>query len=137
MVAYKQVQREDEGDTLRAEYEALDRIYVLCNSDSFFIIPRAIAFYNPQGGLFLAHPPSFASGTHRRRPRPAMQRKELLGFDSATYVMERIHHLPDSLASTISSSFYPQEHRTRPGARLCRLYFGKTLDGARPSRFFN
>ena len=47
LVAFKEISHIDNTEKLRQEYEILDNIYLRCNTDSFFAIPRALAFFNP------------------------------------------------------------------------------------------
>jgi len=133
--AYKEVQRSDDHQVLRAEYDALEKIYTLCNTDSFFQLPCALGFYEPESQSYATHISSPPTTSRRRPSRPAIKRQTFRSFDRAVYAMERIFHLPDQMSSEIALNFYPTGQQSQPGPRLCRLYLGKDLD--RPSRFFN
>lgn len=131
--AYKQTHGANEGGMLLNEYFALDKIYNMCNHDSFFSIPRALGFYDPSSNRSITHT---ASSTRRRRhPRPMIQPDSFTSFSSPVYAMDRIFHLPKAFAKNIAREFYPEQHQQQqPGPRLCRLYLGKVIG---PSRFFN
>ncbi|KZT19826.1 hypothetical protein NEOLEDRAFT_1077142 [Neolentinus lepideus HHB14362 ss-1] len=67
-VAYKEVQRPSDAAVLHDEFATLEKIYSCCDMDSFFVIPRALAFSDPSTSRFHEAPP----GPTRRRPlRPA------------------------------------------------------------------
>ena len=46
-VAFKHVIFSDRTPELKAEFEALRRLYDFCDTDAFFAIPRPLAYYDP------------------------------------------------------------------------------------------
>lgn len=137
-IAFKVVQIPTNGDILLREYTALTEIYNLCNSDSFFFIPRPFAYYDPSA------PDSFASIPTSLSPRPscrplrspvALADLKSLGLPAAVYAMDFVVPLPPTIAQAMRQ-FYPPNSEKAPAPSLCRLYFGKDIEGP-PGRFFN
>jgi len=63
LIAFKEVSHTDNSEELHQEYHTLCNVYLRCNTDSFFAIPRALAFSNPLAGEFsttATSPPSAA-----------------------------------------------------------------------------
>ncbi|KAF9046825.1 hypothetical protein BDZ89DRAFT_1155091 [Hymenopellis radicata] len=136
-VAYKQI-RSSDGAALRSEYDALRAVYRRCNTDSFFGIPRPLAFNDPAHDStgYSMSSPSPPSSQRRRPARPVVAEEELLIFHSATYAMDRIHALPPNARARLRALYIPPTSTIEAGPVICRLYFGKTL-GTRISRFYN
>ncbi|KAF8963370.1 hypothetical protein BDZ97DRAFT_1661728 [Flammula alnicola] len=107
LVAFKQVQYESNASQLVAEFDALEHIYTTCNPDSFFCLPRPLAYNDPRDPRAFrgaALPPPHPTRTGRPGPSRPL--------------------------------FYPPGAPAR-GPSLFRLYFGKDFTNARPSRFIN
>jgi hypothetical protein len=142
-VAFKHVIFSDRTPELKAEFEALRRLYDFCDTDSFFAIPRPLAFYDPEVSASFVSPdgsPIQKPRFRARRPLVAEDDFKALKLDSAAYAMDQVLPLPLSTALTIRKLFYPpgQDMATVPS--LCRLYFGKIIEtslGGRPGRFLN
>jgi hypothetical protein len=143
-VAFKHVILRESAVELKAEFEALRSLYDCCETDSFFGIPRPLAFYDPhQLNSFLlvgGSPPSEL----RRRPRRSLVTEgdfRLLELDTAAYAMDQVLPIPLLTAKIIRTLFYPPNTPNASGPMLCRLYFGKVIQevapGGRPNRFFN
>ncbi|KAF8903877.1 hypothetical protein CPB84DRAFT_1773605 [Gymnopilus junonius] len=118
------------------EFNSLHSVYNLCNSDSIFAIPRALAFYDPQTENLLFFPPSPGRGRLRDARRP-FNFEFFAGLPSrACYVMDRASPLPLRIAQVVLAKFYSDRARASdaPVPLMCRLYFGKEL---RPSAFVN
>lgn len=132
-VVFKVVHVQEHTAQILAEYEVLDCVYGLCNSDSIFALPRALAFYDPETDDLRYHPPSPNVG-RPRRPRQAPNRAMFDGLPArACYVMDRVGPLPRHLGKLIRSSMYPAKMvlPETPILLLCRLYLGEL----RPSPF--
>ncbi|KAI0329470.1 hypothetical protein GY45DRAFT_1324905 [Cubamyces sp. BRFM 1775] len=133
-VVFKVAHLQDHLAQIKHEYETLHNIYTLCNSDSIFAIPRALAFFDPSTQELLFHPPS----PHQGRLRQARSPFNTTFFADlpprACYVMDRVAPLPRSIAQLIRSSMYPPKASELRTPLLGRLYFGKEL---RPSAFVN
>ncbi|KAK0482332.1 hypothetical protein IW261DRAFT_1467262 [Armillaria novae-zelandiae] len=142
-VAFKQVQYEPNTPQLLAEFEALEHLYATCNPDSFFRLPRPLAYSDPRDARTFrgtAPPESrpFQTGvtTRTRRPRPLVAPGEFAAFRRPAYAMDRVQALPTQVATRIREQFYPANAPDR-GPSLFRLYFGKDYTNARQSRFIN
>jgi hypothetical protein len=143
-VAFKHVIFSDRTPELKAEFEALRCIYDSCDTDSFFAIPRPLAYYDPAVSTSFVSPDSspISKGWSRaRRPLVSEDDFKALKLDSAAYAMDQVLPLPLSTALLIRRLFYPPGQDIATVPSLCRLYFGKVIDttspGGRPSRFFN
>ncbi|KAI0000472.1 hypothetical protein BJV77DRAFT_974108 [Russula vinacea] len=143
-VAFKHIICSGRTPELKAEFEAIRCIYDSCDTDSFFAIPRPLAYYDPAVSTSFCSPdspPISKVWSRARRPLVAEDDFKALKLDSAAYAMDQVLPLPLSTALLIRRLFYPpgQDMATVPS--LCRLYFGKVIDmtsaGGRPSRFFN
>ena len=143
-VAFKHIIFSGRTPELKAEFEAIRCIYDSCDTDSFFAIPRPLAYYDPAVSTSFCSPdspPISKVWSRARRPLVAEDDFKALKLDSAAYAMDQVLPLPLSTALLIRRLFYPpgQDMATVPS--LCRLYFGKVIDmtsaGGRPSRFFN
>jgi hypothetical protein len=145
-VAFKVVQNVQLTAQLHNEFTALQFLYKLCNPDppSFFLIPRPLAYYDPnkpsEFESLAASPPST-----RRALRPvfSLNDVEMLKFESAAYAMDLLTPLPLSVAKAVRQ-FYPPlfiENKEAPDPSICRLYFGKEIavpsSKDRPIKFFN
>ncbi|KIM47499.1 hypothetical protein M413DRAFT_6825 [Hebeloma cylindrosporum] len=142
-VAFKNVISSGRTPELKAEFEALRHFYDVCNDDSFFALPRPLAYYDP------AVPTSFVSADVSPIPKGRSRRHALvyegdfkaLELDRAAYAMDQVLPIPLSIARNIRKLFYPEGQEKATVPCLCRLYFGKEIEttplGGRPSRFFN
>ncbi|KAL6300363.1 hypothetical protein BKA93DRAFT_536326 [Sparassis latifolia] len=137
-VAYKQIHHGDvDSDALMREYSALEKIYLTCDTDSLFAIPRALAFFNPNTAQLLSSSPSPPS-LWRRHERPLVTPAAFRPFTRTTYAMDRVFAVPLDAAQVIREHFYPPAAASiHTGPTLCRLYFGKNFANAPPSRFVN
>lgn len=138
--AFKEVARATAEDTatLRQEFDFLEDIYRKCNGDSFFAIPRGLAFNDPfaVSDGFLAHDaPSPASVARRRGVRPVVTAGVMAAFSRPAYAMDRVYALPYDAGKVIARLFFPPTIKDSPA--LCRLYFGKDFSNAKASRFIN
>ena len=133
LVAFKQVSHTDNAEKLRQEYDTLDNIRLRCNTDSFFAIPRALAFFNPLTEEFSA--PSPPSSGRPRNVRPLVTPGLMACFQQPTYAMDRVHALPINVRRHLAQLYFPPQ--VPYGPSLCRLYFGRDYTGAAPSRFIN
>ncbi|KAI0653716.1 hypothetical protein C8Q70DRAFT_927108 [Cubamyces menziesii] len=110
-IVSKVVHLQDHLAQIKHEYETLHNIHgTLCNTDSIFAIPRALAFFDPSAQELLYHPPSPHRGPLRQARSP---------FNTAFF------------ADLPPRACYASE---LPTPLLGRLYFGKEL---RPSAFVN
>jgi hypothetical protein len=141
-VAFKHVTVRERSGELKTEFEVLRALYDdFCDTDSFFGVPRPLAFYDPHNSTsFLSAGGSLPSKS-RRRPLVSECDFKLLELDNAAYAMEQVLPLPLSTAKTIHTLFYPPNMPKALDPTLCRLYFGKVIkelgpDG-RPNRYFN
>jgi hypothetical protein len=140
-VAFKHIILRESAVELKAEFEAICSLYDVCDSDSFFGIPRPLAFYDPhQLNSFLSvrgSPPSES----RRRSLVNEGDFRLLELDTAAYAMDQVLPIPLLTAKIIRTLFYPPNTPNASDPMLCRLYFGKVIQEAgparRPNRFFN
>lgn len=140
-VAFKQVLFPEQALELKAEFETICKLYDLCDTDSFFAIPRPLAFLDP------LLPNSYISATvsplQQVRARPFVSHGDFkaLGLPNAAYAMTQVLPLPLSTAHLVRTLFYPPGQKEAPLPSLCRLYFGRVLDvpitDGRPTRFFN
>jgi hypothetical protein len=139
-VAFKHVIFTSRTPELKTEFETLRVLYDFCNTDSFFAIPRPLAYYDPElsSTSFVSPEGSPVSKGRSRARRPLVNEDDFkaLKLDSAAYAMDQVLPLPLSTALKIRTLFYPPGASDAAIPSLCRLYFGKALD-ARPSRFFN
>ena len=143
-VAFKHVTVRERSGELKTEFEAIRSLYDLCDTDSFFGIPRPLAFYDPHRSTsFLSARGSPSSESSRRPLRSLVSEVDfkLLELDTAAYAMDQVLPLPLSTAKTIRTLFYPPNMSKALDPTLCRLYFGKVIKelgpGGRPNRFFN
>ena len=144
-VAFKHVTVRERSVELKTEFEVLRSLYGFCDTDSFFGVPRPLAFYDPHRPTsFLSASGSPPSESRRRRPlRPLVSEGDfkLLELDTAAYAMDQVLPIPLSTAKTIRTLFYPPNMPKALNPTLCRLYFGKVIKelgpGGRPNRFFN
>ena len=136
LVAFKEVLHTDSSAELRREYGTLRNVYIQCNTDSFFSIPRPFAFFNPLTGDFFTDVPSSPSITWPHRTTlPFVTADMGACFQKPTYAMDRVPALPTTVRRHLAERYFPRN--VSPGPALCRLYFGKDHTGAAPSRFFN
>ena len=137
-VAFKQVIFSDQTPELKAEFEALRCLYDFCNNDSFFAIPRPLAYYDPAVSASFVSTDSSSGWSRTRRPFVSEVDFKALELDDAAYAMDHVLPLPLSTALIIRKLFYPPGQDMAKVPSLCRLYFGKVIDmGGRTSRFFN
>lgn len=89
LIAFKEVSHTDNSEELRREYHTLCNVYLRCNTDSFFAIPRAFAFSNPLTGDFSTTAPSPPSATWpQRATRPLVTPDLGACFQQPTYAMD-------------------------------------------------
>jgi hypothetical protein len=143
-VAFKHVIAPERSVELKTEFKTLQSLYAVRNTNSFFAIPRPLAFYDPHGSnSFLSVGGSPPLGLRRRSPRPLVSEGDfkLLEFDTAAYAMDQVLPIPISTAKIIRTMFYPPNTTNAANPTLCRLYFGKVITesnpGRPPKRFFN
>jgi hypothetical protein len=143
-VAFKHVIVRERSVELKTEFQVLRSLYDFCENDSFFGIPRPLAFYDPHKSTsFLSVGGSPPSESRRRPPRSLVSEGDLklLELDTAAYAMDQVLPIPLLTAKTIRTMFYPPNMHNASDPTLCRLYFGKVIKelgpGGRPNRFFN
>jgi hypothetical protein len=143
-VAFKHVINSERTPELKAEFDTLCSIYDFCNTDSFFAIPRPLAYYDPNvSASFISQASSPLSVGRSRARRPLVTESDIkaLQLESAAYAMDQVLPLPLSAVIIIRNLFYPSGQQNAKVPSLCRLYFGKviqaTAPGGPPSRFFN
>src|ERR1700722_9096123 len=77
-VAFKHVIVRERSIELKTEFEVLCSLYDLCDTDSFFGIPRPLAFYDPHKSTsFLSVGGSSPSESRRRPPRSLVSEGDL------------------------------------------------------------
>lgn len=143
-IAFKHVILPERSQELRKEFDTLLSIYGSCDTDSFFAIPRPLAFYDPSTPASFVAPPRSPHSTSRRRPlRPRVTEGDfkMLNLDTAAFAMDHVPPLSLVVADTVRKLFYPPNSSTARSPSLCRVYFGKVIsevgkDGG-PNRFFN
>jgi len=117
-------------------------LYDFCDTDSFFGIPRPLAFYDPHKSTSFLSVGGPSSELRRRPPRSLVNEGDfkLLELDTAAYAMDQVLPIPLLTAKTIRTLFYPPNMPNALDPTLCRLYFGKVIKelglGGRPNRFF-
>ncbi|KAI0273912.1 hypothetical protein BGY98DRAFT_997769 [Russula aff. rugulosa BPL654] len=135
-VAFKHVIVRERSVELKTEFQVLRSLYDFCENDSFFGIPRPLAFYDPHKST------SFLS-VGGSPPSESLSEGDLklLELDTAAYAMDQVLPIPLLTAKTIRTMFYPPNMHNASDPTLCRLYFGKVIKelgpGGRPNRFFN
>ena len=136
LIAFKEVAHVDNTDKLRQEYDTLANIYIQCNTESFFSVPRALAFFNPITEDFATTAPSPPlANRFRAVRRPLVTPGMMACFQQPVYAMDRVHALPINVRRHLAELYFPSQASYGPA--LCRLYFGRDYTGAGPSRFFN
>ena len=139
-VAFKHVLYSQRTPELQAEFEALCAIYDFCNADSFFLIPRPLAYYDPSISTSFTSPEATPPRRAARVRRPLVTEGDFaaLKLGNAAYAMDQVLPLPLKTAEVIRSLFYPPTAREAPAPTLCRLYFGKVIESTKgPIAFFN
>ncbi|KAK2462901.1 hypothetical protein APHAL10511_005099 [Amanita phalloides] len=148
-IAFKHVIVQARKQELITEFRTLCAVYNQCDSDSFFSIPQAHAYYDPddaQSYSFTGRRQSPGSGSTSRRRLlgPSLIREEdfeLLGLETAAYAMDQVQPLPLKFAQVVRNLFYPDTAKAAPVPSLCRIYFGKVISDVgregQPRRFFN
>lgn len=139
-VAFKQVLIPQRTPELEAEFGALCSIYEFCTTNSFFQIPRPLAYYDPSISTSFTSPEVTPPGRPRvRARRPLVTEGDFvaLKLSNAAYAMNQVLPLPLKTAGVVRSLFYPPTAREAPLPNLCRLYFGKVIESKRPVAFFN
>ena len=97
-VAFKHVISSTRTPELKAEFEALCSIYDICNTDSFFALPRPLAYYDPQVSTSFVSAdssPLNIARTRVRRHRVIEEDFRLLGLESAAYAMGKVIETAD------------------------------------------
>src|SRR5688572_29452466 len=85
-VAFKHVIFSDRAPELKAEFEALRCLYYFCKTDSFFAVPRPLAYYDPAVATSFVSPDSspISKGWSRgRHPLVIEEDFKALKLDSA------------------------------------------------------
>lgn len=142
LLAFKVVHVPAQANALRFEFEALQTVYRLCDSDSFFRIPKPMSYYDPRDDTLLHTPPSPSlrqsrrSTSGRRLPLVDAEVFHALSRPDPVYAMDRVFALPNKASKPICTRHIPKAPGADPGLRLCRLYFGKIYTGETP-RFVN
>jgi len=135
LIAFKEVAHTDNTEKLRQEYDTLDGIYLQCNTNSLFAVPRALAYFNPLTKDFSVIAPSSPSANRFRTAGPLITPGVMARFQQPTYAMDRVHALPINARRHLAERYFPPQ--LSDGPALCRLYFGRDYTGAAPSRFVN
>ena len=135
LIAFKEVAYTDNTEKLRQEYDILGDIYLQCNTDSFFAVPRALAYFNPLTNDFSTTAPSTPSANRFGTARPLVTPGVMAYFQQPTYAMDRVHALPINARRHLGERYFPPQ--LSDGPALCRLYLGRDYTGAAPSRFAN
>ncbi|KAF8621384.1 hypothetical protein AX15_007841 [Amanita polypyramis BW_CC] len=143
-VAFKHVIVPQRSQELLREFETLRCIHELCNTNSFFVIPRPLAFYDPNDPRrFQALSGSSDSRYRQGSGRPFIRQEDfrLVGLETAAYAMDHVQPLPLTFGRIVRTLFYPKHADNAPNPSLCRIYFGKVIQevgrSGRPNRFFN
>jgi len=143
-VAFKHVIVRGRSVELKTEFEVIRSSYDFCDADSFFRIPRPLAFYDPHKSTSFLSVGGSPPSESRRRPLRSLVSEgdfKLLELDTAAYAMDQVLPIPLLTAKMIRTMFYPPNMRNALDPTLCRLYFGKVIKelgpGGRPNRFFN
>jgi hypothetical protein len=129
-VAFKHVIARERSVELKTEFEVLRSLYDLCDTESFFGIPRPLAFYDSHNSTrSLSAGGSPPSESCRRHPRSLVREGDfkLLELDTAAYAMDQVLPIPLLTAKTIRTMFYPPNMPNALDPTLCRLYFGKVI----------
>lgn len=138
-VAFKEAHRPNDAAILQEEYEILGRLYMSCNTDTFFMLPRPYAFCQPKNpASFRCIPPSSPLQKQKRRMRPehpVVFYDSFEVFERPTYGMSRVFALPLEVARVVRKCFFPPTLQNAT-TTLCRLYFGKVFP-QQSNRFFN
>ncbi|SJL14557.1 uncharacterized protein ARMOST_18020 [Armillaria ostoyae] len=129
LVAFKEVQLEADAPQLQAECDTLAQIYESCHSNSFFSLPRPLAYNDPRDSHSfrrLVQSPScpVKTGlTRRLRPLRVVALGSFAAFERPAFAMERIYALPTEVSARIREQFYPADAPDK-GPSLLRLFFG-------------
>ncbi|KAI9065022.1 hypothetical protein FKP32DRAFT_1590975 [Trametes sanguinea] len=132
-IVCKVVHVQEQAAQIKAEYDILHDVHTRCRERSPFVVPRALACFDPHTRELLFRP------LPRRRGLPPGARAFDPAFFAdlpprACYVMDRVAPLPPRIARFIRASVYPAKASGAPAPLICRLYFGKQM---RPSAFVN
>jgi hypothetical protein len=143
-VAFKHVTVQERSVELKTEFQVHRASYDFCGTDSFFGIPRPLAFYDPHRATSFLSVGGSPPSESRRRPHRSLVSEgdfKLLELDTTAYAMDQVLPIPLLTAKRIRTLFYPQNTPNASDPTLCRLYFGKVImelgPGRRPNRFFN
>ncbi|PIL32973.1 hypothetical protein GSI_05091 [Ganoderma sinense ZZ0214-1] len=147
-IAIKVAHAPDHTAQVEWEFTSLQAVLAATqnDNDALFIVPRPLAFYDPQSQRLVFPPPPRPSSpigheaTASRRRHTPRQPPFTPDFFSnlpprPCYVMDRASPLPPHIANRIRMHFYPESAvGSVPPPLICRLYLGKEL---RPSAFVN
>ena len=99
-VAFKHVIVRERSIELKSEFEALRCLYDSGENDSFFAIPRPLAFYDPhKSSSFISAGGPPPSESRRRPPRSLVSEGDfkLLELNTAAYAMDQVLPIPLSV----------------------------------------
>ena len=139
-IAIKVAHAPDHAAQVEWEFTSLQAVLAATHNkpDALFMVPRPLAYYDPQTDTLL-FPPSVqhTTGQIRRRlaPHPRPFNPEFFADlpPRPCYVMDRAAPLPRHIARRVRAHFYPRIASVQvPPPLICRLYFGTEL---RPSTF--
>ena len=96
-VAFKHVIFNSRTPELKTEFETLRALYNFCNTDSFFAIPRPLAYYDPELSSSFVSPEGSPVSNWRSRARRSLVTEvdfKALKLDSAAYAMDQVSPSP-------------------------------------------
>ncbi|THH28733.1 hypothetical protein EUX98_g5459 [Antrodiella citrinella] len=113
------------------------KIYLECQADSFFNIPRPFAFNDPDlhpDGFISCSPSPIPGQRHPTSSRPHVTPGLMVPFIKATYAMDRVLAFPYDASKAIVSAYFPANLQDAT-ISLCRLYFGMIYPTTSRPRF--
>ncbi|KAK0234468.1 hypothetical protein EDD85DRAFT_83962 [Armillaria nabsnona] len=143
LVAFKEVQSEADAPQLQAECDTPAQIYESCHLNSFFSLPRLLAYNGPRDSHSfrnLAQSPSrpVRTGlTRRLRPLRVVALGSFAAFERPAFAMERIHSLHTEVSARIREQFYPASAPDKGPSLLRLLFTGTFLDVTRYRQLAN
>ncbi|KAK0215729.1 hypothetical protein IW262DRAFT_1277817 [Armillaria fumosa] len=138
-VAFKQVQYESNAPQLSTEFEALEHVYATCSSDSFFRLPRPLAYSDPRDARH--RPLSLALPKRASPPGPSLFRlyfgKDYTNARQSRFINTSVFFLdvtrynqvascPEGIADWLPNAQVVAEAM---GNMLGRIHFGGGYDG--------
>ncbi|KAI1784384.1 hypothetical protein LXA43DRAFT_1123527 [Ganoderma leucocontextum] len=140
-IAIKVAHAPDHAAQVEWEFSSLQALHAATQNvpDALFVVPRPLAYYDPQTQKLLFPPTNTGATGRRRSPHPRPFNPEFFAGlpPRPCYVMGRAAPLPPNVARRVRTHFYPTRAVSSlplPLPLMCRLYFGKEL---RPSAFVN